>query len=280
MGRIISSVKKFITEYTSGLPLILWMIAGVGIGLFIFLFRNNEHIDFEKLKYIILASAVWIISSDIFKKREILNKTFHFIIDSVVYLSLYSSIVYFSGGTTGGLYFIFFLGAISAPFFGSSLQTAIFLIALGLVRYLIFHFTFPNPDLFDKSLIGLEVLLYFIMAGVIRFSLDTATKLETEKRALAEKFMEECKQEVEEKTRILKNAQDQLKNINLDLEKRVLERTAELLKLKENLEERVGQRTKELEGKVEELERFHDLTVGREMKMIEMKKEIERLKKI
>jgi len=45
------------------------------------------------------------------------------------------------------------------------------------------------------------------------------------------------------------------------------------------LEEQVKERTKELQEKVEELERFHRLAVGRELKMIELKKEIEKLKK-
>ena len=52
----------------------------------------------------------------------------------------------------------------------------------------------------------------------------------------------------------------------------------ELEGLKNNLEKTVGERTKDLQAKLEELERFHDLTVGREMKMIELKKEIAALK--
>ena len=48
---------------------------------------------------------------------------------------------------------------------------------------------------------------------------------------------------------------------------------------KAGLEIKVKERTKELQKRVDELERFHRVTVGREMKMIELKKEIERLKK-
>ncbi|MBI2578062.1 MAG: PAS domain-containing protein [Candidatus Wildermuthbacteria bacterium] len=44
------------------------------------------------------------------------------------------------------------------------------------------------------------------------------------------------------------------------------------------LQEQVERRTKELREKVEELEQFHRLTVGREMKMVELKKELEQLK--
>lgn len=38
-------------------------------------------------------------------------------------------------------------------------------------------------------------------------------------------------------------------------------------------------KAKELQERVEELEKLHRLTVGRELRMIELKKEIERLKK-
>jgi len=49
-------------------------------------------------------------------------------------------------------------------------------------------------------------------------------------------------------------------------------------KLREELEQKVQERTKELQKRVEELEKFHRLTIGREVKMIELKTEIKRLK--
>lgn len=45
-----------------------------------------------------------------------------------------------------------------------------------------------------------------------------------------------------------------------------------------NLEEKVEKKTEDLSRKVEELEKFQVLTVGRELRMIELKKEIEQLK--
>jgi len=44
------------------------------------------------------------------------------------------------------------------------------------------------------------------------------------------------------------------------------------------LEKKVKERTKELQIRIEELEKYHMLTVGRELKMIELKKEAEALK--
>jgi len=61
------------------------------------------------------------------------------------------------------------------------------------------------------------------------------------------------------------------------LEIKVKARTRELQELAEKQEERVKERTKELQEKIEELERFSRLTVGRELKMVELKREIKKL---
>lgn len=52
---------------------------------------------------------------------------------------------------------------------------------------------------------------------------------------------------------------------------------AELEKTKTALEEKVRERTKELIKRIGELEKMQQLTVGRELKMIELKKQIKRL---
>ncbi len=62
------------------------------------------------------------------------------------------------------------------------------------------------------------------------------------------------------------------------LEIRVKARTEELEEFARGLNEQVKERTKELSERLAELEKFHKLTVDREMKMIELKKEIKRLK--
>jgi len=48
---------------------------------------------------------------------------------------------------------------------------------------------------------------------------------------------------------------------------------------KVSLEKKVKERTKELQERIDELERFRRLTVGRELKMIELKKKIKEMKK-
>jgi len=55
---------------------------------------------------------------------------------------------------------------------------------------------------------------------------------------------------------------------NDELERRVLERTAQLNEANATLQERLV-----------ELEQFHDVVVGRELKLIELEKEIQRLQR-
>lgn len=63
------------------------------------------------------------------------------------------------------------------------------------------------------------------------------------------------------------------------LEIKVAARTKELKELTERQEEIIKERTREIQKRVAELERFQKLVVGRELKMVELKREIERMKK-
>lgn len=79
-------------------------------------------------------------------------------------------------------------------------------------------------------------------------------------------------------TEDLKRSKAELEEAKSVLEVKVKARTKELSELAQNLEKTVGERTKDLRQRVKELERFHRLTIGRELKMAELKKEITKLK--
>lgn len=74
--------------------------------------------------------------------------------------------------------------------------------------------------------------------------------------------------------------QQELETARLNLEVRIQERTDELMKRNEQLkqsEHQLQAANTHLQEKVAELEHFYDIVVGRELKMIELEKEIARL---
>lgn len=99
---------------------------------------------------------------------------------------------------------------------------------------------------------------------------------------LKTRYSKRLEKEVEERTQELEEAKKKLEDSEKILKVRVKAKTRELRELNETLEERVEERTKELERKkerlrekrdelrekVNELEKLHQLTVGREMKMV------------
>lgn len=91
---------------------------------------------------------------------------------------------------------------------------------------------------------------------------------------------------LQKKIERLQKTQKILTEERASLEVRVNAKTKELLEEREGLGEKIKERTKELEegGKelskrIVELERFHKVAVGRELKMRALKKEIEKLEK-
>lgn len=97
------------------------------------------------------------------------------------------------------------------------------------------------------------------------------------------KELEEAKTQLEEK---VKERTAELEKERASLEIKVKERTKELEEAKALLEEKVRERTLELEKsrdelqrKVRELEKFTEIALGREVRIAELKEEIEKLKK-
>lgn len=83
--------------------------------------------------------------------------------------------------------------------------------------------------------------------------------------------------EISEMVVYLKEMVGELESAKDILEIRVGARTIELKQLTEKQEDIIEERTRELEKKIKELEKFRKLAIGRELKMIELKKEIKKL---
>lgn len=99
-------------------------------------------------------------------------------------------------------------------------------------------------------------------------------------RSDLEKKVKERTKELEKKTSELIKAKMNLEEAKSVLEIKVKARTRELSELNKTLEEKVKGRTTELQERIEELNKFFKLMVGRELRMIELKEEINRLKGI
>jgi len=100
-----------------------------------------------------------------------------------------------------------------------------------------------------------------------RFSIKTGDEIE----GLANSFNDMISR--------LDKSQQELQEARDVLEIRVQARTRELEEFANSLNEQVKERTKELSERLVELERFHKLTVDREMKMIELKRELQEVER-
>ncbi len=111
-----------------------------------------------------------------------------------------------------------------------------------------------------------------VKKGDMNVSLRAPTGIRTELVDLVDAFNDMVK--------TLKKSKQAAEMSNEILEEKVKTRTKQLKELNETLEDKISQRTKEMERKVEEMEQFHRLSVGRELKMVELKKENEHLKRL
>ncbi|MBU1876732.1 hypothetical protein KKA72_00025 [Patescibacteria group bacterium] len=77
----------------------------------------------------------------------------------------------------------------------------------------------------------------------------------------------------------IKKLKIQLEDVETVSEIKISSRTQELEEIADNLDEEIKKRTEELEEKIKDLEKIKKLSIGRELKMIELKMEIRSLKK-
>lgn len=167
-----------------------------------------------------------------------------------------------------------FWGILSAktPDLGPKLdKSLLLLLPLALVLFSVI-FNFLNASIISAKIVNPILKLTELMKKVREGKLDIQANIKTndEIEFLAETFNEMLREVAKER--------EKLAEMNQILEIKVRARTRELEESALRLEEQVRERTKDLREKIEELEKFHRLTVGRELKMIELKEEIKRLK--
>lgn len=206
---------------------------------------------------------------------EIHNLHFKIAILEIFFITL---IVHFIGGVEwiGGVFYFLniLLSSIILPKKKSRILIFIAIILFSVLIGLEFYEVIPHHILLEESsfqnplyiILTITVLFFFLL-----FSADMIG-------SFSEVLREDREALVKARTKISK-ALEAAKEAKDVLEIKVEARTKELEDLAKDLESQVAQRTNELEKKIGELEKTNKLMVGRELKMIELKREIKNLKK-
>jgi HAMP domain-containing protein len=143
---------------------------------------------------------------------------------------------------------------------------------LTLITFIVLIFIFIISIYFSQLIVSPIKKLHKGIKIVTKGDLDYRVDIQTndEIAELGEAFNQMAEE--------LKKYHSASEESNAVLKIKVKARTKELEELAKSLEGKVKERTKELEKKLSELEKFHKLTVGRELKMIDLKKELAKLK--
>lgn len=264
-------VSKFLFHPFSAFYLVSALMVGASLLIFpiIYFIKKWERLLNYRAVYLILAAEFSLEMIAIFL-------IFFFWTPVIVY--------YIGGGTIFILALTYVLMIISSnPMFNNK-NYSYFFFCLTLALIFIFgaseyfgvhpiYSSYPVEHLYHPHQIR-SILLSLIMAGVLFAIIQSRLesfwstfRKQTQELKLLNIKLEE---KVKERTKELEDAKSVL-------EVRVQARTKELKELADNLENQVGERTQELQERVNELERFHQLTVGRELKMIELKEKIREL---
>jgi len=143
---------------------------------------------------------------------------------------------------------------------------------LALITFIVLIFIFIISIYFSQLIVSpikkLHSGVEIIRKGNLDYRVDIRTNDEIEDLGTAFNQM----------TKELKRYHSASEESKAILQIKVKARTKELEELAEGLDNKVKDRTKRLEKRLSELEKFHKLTVGREIIMIKLKKEIQRLK--
>jgi len=234
---------------------------------------------FKNLNCIILIVVIYLISAFIFrilvKKQTSATgiNNLYLGYDLLVELTLITLIVYLAGGVEWiGVIFLFFpvvYASIVLPRKRALLVCAFTGTYYTILAVLSYFNIIPFYSYWDLGVNLYQdsnyVITNILLATAAFYSIGIAANLFTDL--------------FKKRTLELGKVKGELEEERATLEIKVRARTKELEFLTKELEGKVQQRTKKLEEKMGELEKFNKLAVGRELKMVELKEEVEKLKK-
>jgi hypothetical protein len=135
-------------------------------------------------------------------------------------------------------------------------------------------------DILQEMLIDSSLLTLILSPILFFFFLRPMQSLVTDRKKV-ENALIESRNNLEETVNRLKAVEEKLRAYNVELGELVKQRTTELQvvnnKLRQEIENR-NETERELLSKIDDLEKFYDMSVGRELKMKELAAENEKLK--
>ena len=163
-----------------------------------------------------------------------------------------------------------FLGLVKQTLLGKWWAMLLVLVLFFALGYIVFAYWLAvGPETININF--LKTLVSFILFFGAVFVVITISLISSTIRDLIRE-KEETKRLQAERITLLQNKEE-------ELEKKIQEKTRNLEEIKASLEKRVKEQTANLEKKIVELEQRNEQMFGREVRMVELKKEIEQLKK-
>lgn len=245
------------------------------IVLAIYFLKKDPKIRLKKIR--------WIIGVIIFGEILILSGAFYFFIPIAIFYQIRISIILIP--------FFLLYAVLIYPLFISKLINDLFYIfsfiiltTLTLVEYFGIYPSYPNYPISENLTIPLYIAIVPISIAavtflVIRNSMDYFWGRFSQMNIELKESNVELEEKVSERTRELQKKSEELQEAKDVLEIKVGARTRELKEFAEGLEQKIQLRTEELQERIDELEVFHKLMVNRELRMIELKEEVNTLKK-
>lgn len=225
------------------------------------------------------------------KKIDVINRAhFRFFIIHILILTM---IVYYLGGiesfipllySTIIIYSVFLLSE-KRSFIVTFLSILSFSALVALEYFNIIPHTAPfgatgvykDPYHIFSRVFTISVI--FILSVLVANRYSKIIRKQSSNISATQAELEKTNKDLKQKVKEIENTRAILEDTKRTLEVRVKARVKELEELAQGLEEKVKKRTREIQKKVQELEKFQKFAVGREIKMVELKKKLKELQK-